>query len=57
MSLLTSAATGFQGTERLRQKLFVVASGGLVNTSAPDEPAEDCFGKISGQRAMQSGGF
>jgi hypothetical protein len=41
----------------MRQKLFVAASVGLLNTSAPDEPAVGCFGKISGQRAMQSGGF
>jgi hypothetical protein len=39
MSGLTSAATGFRGTEQMRQKLFVVASVGLVNTSAPNEPA------------------
>ena len=34
MSGLTSAATFIYGTERMRQKLFMVASGGLVNTSA-----------------------
>jgi len=27
------------GTERMRQKLFVVGSGALVNTSAPNDPA------------------
>ena len=41
MSLLTSAATFIYGTERMRQKLFVVASGGLVNTSGPNET---CWG-------------
>jgi hypothetical protein len=34
MSGLTSAATCIYGTQRMRQKLFVVASGALVDTSA-----------------------
>ena len=37
--LLTSSPRVIHGTERMRQKLFVVASGALVNTSAPNEPA------------------
>jgi len=35
------------GTERMRQKLFVVASGGLLNTSGPNELAACRFDSVS----------
>ena len=43
------------GTERMRQKLFVVVSGVLVNTSTPNEPAVfvNCGTQLAGDKQLE----